>query len=552
MAWKNIKKTTLTNFWKIVTVVFFILLLGIGIVIHDDYGGYTDELIEIQTGMIQLKYVFSKIPMLEDISGLNIPLYGNFAALPDLATYEDRIYGSAAMLPTFFVNYLPGISLDVGEFLNFRRFYNFLNFFLAAILFYLFLQKRFRNPLIALTGTLMLVLSPRIFAESFYNCKDILFLSWFLISLLGIGFYQLDRKKYGLVLFGFAFGLAANTRFYGFILLPAFAGIAIFDMITDPKNRKKILRQTFLTCIASIVWFFILTPFLWESDFQQIIGGLKVAVDQPVIGDAELFMGRFVAPRDVWYYLPVWIGITVPVLYLALFVIGSAFLPFKLQSLKDSDTRFELAFDIMNFLLFVIAIMAIVISKGTIYHGWRHAYFLYAPFIYISVCGLNDLIEFKISGKTKMKIKNGIVFSLCLLSFANTGWWMIKNHPLDFVYFNEIGKNYAEDFTRDYWGVASKSCLLYLYNAVQVGEIRVGVNSDLTYGSAEITLLRMPEAVRKRFTPVWQMKNADYLCYSYKNTPGNDYQIPDFAVMKTFMVDGYAVMGVYQRINPAE
>ncbi|HRY21865.1 MAG TPA: hypothetical protein P5198_10150, partial [Flexilinea sp.] len=98
----------------------------------------------------------------------------------------------------------------------------------------------------------------------------------------------------------------------------------------------------------------------------------------------------------------------------------------------------------------------------------------------------------------------------------------------------------------------SKSCLLYLYNAVQVGEIRVGVNSDLTYGSAEITLLRMPEAFRKRFTPVWQMKNADYLCYSYKNTPGNDYQIPDFAVMKTFMVDGYAVMGVYQRINPAE
>jgi len=195
MAWKNIKKTTLTNFLKIVTVVFFILLLGNGIVIHDDYGGYTDELIEIQTGMIQLKYVFSKIPMLEDISGLNIPLYGNFAALPDLATYEDRIYGSAAMLPTFFVNYLPGISLDVGEFLNFRRFYNFLNFFLAAILFYLFLQKRFRNPLIALTGTLMLVLSPRIFAESFYNCKDILFLSWFLISLLGIGFYQLDRKN---------------------------------------------------------------------------------------------------------------------------------------------------------------------------------------------------------------------------------------------------------------------------------------------------------------------------------------------------------------------
>ena len=94
-----------------------------------------------------------------------------------------------------------------------------------------------------------------------------------------------------------------------------------------------------------------------------------MAVNQPMIGDAELFMGRFVAPRDVWYYLPVWIGITVPVLYLVLFVIGSVFLAFKLQLLKDSDARFELAFDIMNFLLFVIAIMAIVISKGTIYHG---------------------------------------------------------------------------------------------------------------------------------------------------------------------------------------
>ena len=57
----------------------------------------------------------------------------------------------------------------------------FFLFFLALILFFKTIKLVFEDEKLALLGVLILYLSPRIFADSFFNSKDIVFLSGMLI-----------------------------------------------------------------------------------------------------------------------------------------------------------------------------------------------------------------------------------------------------------------------------------------------------------------------------------------------------------------------------------
>ncbi len=547
-------KSFLRKTARLIPILFFIGLLLSGLVLHDNYGGFTDELMEIETAVINLQAFFDKIPIIKNINQLNMPKDHDFSSLPSLVDYEDRGYGTAVMTPTILVNLLPGIQLDIAQLMDLRRFYVFFNFWLATICFYRLLLQRFdKNRLIALTGPLMLVLTPRLFAESFYNCKDMIFFSWFLISLCGLGAYQSSRKNRWLILFVFAAGLAINTRYYGIVLLAALVFCLGINLLTDRANRKRELVTLLLTVAGLLIWIYLVTPFLWTNNLSNIRAALGFITDQPVIGDAELFMGRLVAPREVWYYIPIWMGITIPVLYLGLFLITIIFLlqrtiAFRLLSATEKQ---KFTFDLMCLLMLLGSILAIGFSGATIYHGWRHVYFLYAPFIYLSVYGLARIVGINdLSNERKIPPWRRVAATaLCLLSFSTTTLWTVRNHPLDFAYFNEIGRRFATNFSRDYWGVASKSCVLDLLHDYNGRRISLALNEDLTWGSILFSIMRLPKSAQEKFDPVWKTENAEEICFSYKNTKGNQHQITDFELIKSYTVDGYDVAGLYKRIR---
>ncbi len=546
----------------LIPIFFFILLLCAGIILHNDYGGFTDELLHIQTAAINYKFVLSKVIPVEKIPP--VPIF-DLNKLPDLNKYINQYYGEAVMMPTLLISLIPRISFTTAEFLNFRRFYTFLNFFIALICFYSLLRIRFSNQMIAFIGTIMLTLSPRFFAESFYNSKDIIFFCWFLISIFGIGFFIIKNSRWGLLIFSVAFGLTVNTRIYGIILLPAFLCLMLIDNAKNHHNSSKRLWQILITAICALLLYFILTPYLWENPFQGFLAGLRFSSqevgisqtdllnknNQVSLGNQELFMGRFVPPGQTWLYIPVWMGITIPLLYIILFFFELFF--FLKQTFRNKLFQFlnnTYLFDSFCIILFFGCLTGIIISKVTIYHGWRHIYFLYAPFIYLAACGFGNIWNISFQKKIIQRIKNVFFLGIISVSFATTGLWIVKNHPLDFVYFNEIGRHYAQQFTRDYWGVASKSCIQDLAGEYDgIHPMLLGVNADLTYGSAENSLLRFPTEIQERFQVVWKNDNAEYLCFSYKNIPGNDHQIPGFEIMKTYRVDGYDVAAIYKRIN---
>ena len=119
-------------------------------------------------------------------------------------------------LPIGFIEYIFDIQYSRNSYLL-RHFFSYIIFLSGSVYFFLTLRK-FYNLEISLIGLFFLVFTPRIFAESFYNNKDLLFLSLFCISnYYGISFFEKKTIK-NLIKFGIFSGLAVGSRLAGLII----------------------------------------------------------------------------------------------------------------------------------------------------------------------------------------------------------------------------------------------------------------------------------------------------------------------------------------------
>jgi hypothetical protein len=148
--------------------IFFIFLIT-GIIIYDDYGISWDEYFNRVNGFVSLNSI-------RKIFSLDI-VYPELVHSTKSFSETAKIYGVIFDLPMAFIEKKLSIE-DPKIYFTLRHLFNFLIFFISSIFFYFILKKRFSNNL-SLVGLLFLILSPRIFAESFYNMKDIVFLSFF-------------------------------------------------------------------------------------------------------------------------------------------------------------------------------------------------------------------------------------------------------------------------------------------------------------------------------------------------------------------------------------
>jgi len=160
---ENINK--FLNYEKLSAVLIFSFLLIVGILIYDDYGISWDENYHRGNGFVALNYIRSLLSL------------NTYSGFPNFENYVSAQYGVIFDLPMAYLEKLFLIEDSKNYFLM-RHLTNFLIFFVSCICFYLLLLKRFTYKL-SILGLFFFVLSPRIFADSFYNMKDLIFLSYF-------------------------------------------------------------------------------------------------------------------------------------------------------------------------------------------------------------------------------------------------------------------------------------------------------------------------------------------------------------------------------------
>ena len=148
----------------------------------------------------------------------------------------------------------------------FKHHIYFLLFFFSLISFYKICQIRFEKWYISILGVLIIFLSPRIFANSFYDPKDIPFFSMLIFSVhFGLLFFKNRNFKYLIYFSIFNALVISGIRIFGIISPILILSSAILYTFIVKENLKKNILLISSCLILSIIFSIILKPFLWSN-----------------------------------------------------------------------------------------------------------------------------------------------------------------------------------------------------------------------------------------------------------------------------------------------
>ena len=234
-----------------------------GLLIFDDYPVTPDEELHRINGLISLKYILNlfSINWIDSIELANVPnLYDDWR----------KSYGVLFDLPISFFQIM--LNLDNQDIFLVRHILNFLIFFIGVIYFYKLINDNFSKEL-ALLGSSNLITTPRIFSHSFYNSKDILFLSLIIIAVFYcIKLFKKNSIK-NLITASLFCAMATNIRIIA-IYLPFLTFIFYFFLRMKIKKKKFLdflLFSFFLFLFVYLIW-----PFLWAAPLKIFLNFKRV------------------------------------------------------------------------------------------------------------------------------------------------------------------------------------------------------------------------------------------------------------------------------------
>ena len=542
------------SIYKKITYIIFPVFFLIGIITYKDYGISVDEEFERRVGFYWLNYVLSFTPFNELISAVSLKLEQiNGSTLP--TAKDNKFYGVIFSLPMALIEVVFNIE-DSKQYFQLRHLFNFLLFFISSFFFYKILLNRFSKYDIALIGFLFFILSPRIYGSSFFNSKDMVFLSLLTIALY-FCFRCFDKFSYkNLLIFSIFAALCSSSRILGIILPLSFIAFCFLSFPLKVKNLYLIIFFLISYCFFLIIFW----PALWSSPIDNFFLAFKYFSNLEGFNIKMFFNEKYIHTNFLPYsYIFVWILITTPILYIFLFIFGfyniftrlfKRFLNIKEKNYYPDLWRGKKEKKDLFVLLNLLVILLYLITFNVIlYTGWRQIYFLNTFIIYIATSGLHQ-----ISFNLKSKIKQNIKLSFVGLFLIFVVYKMTVYHPFQNLYFNSVfNQGVHNKFEVDYWGLTGKKSLeKILVLEKNKKPIKVAVASFMPL---ERSLVLLSKEDRKKIIIVGQdYENADYVYtvfISEVDINGNDkYKIPsNFTKVDEFILDNIRIYEIFKKNN---
>jgi hypothetical protein len=173
-----------------------------------------------------------------------------------------------------------------------------------------------------LLGAVILILSPRLFADSFYNSKDAVFLAFFAIGLNTLVCFLLQPSFWRAAMHALACAIAIDVRIMA-VLLP----IVTIALLVSRGLRGDFASRQLWRCGLTyfgllLVCIIVMWPYLWAAPLNNFVQAFRNMAYFWWDGEV-LYRGEMVRATQLpWHYVPVWVGITTPPLYLLAFGVG--------------------------------------------------------------------------------------------------------------------------------------------------------------------------------------------------------------------------------------
>ena len=430
------------------------LFLIAGLAVLDDYGVHWDEYLERHNAEVTLRYLAN----------------GDFRAwTSSLWTGHDQFYGVGFSAPLLLAERAFGIDDPRGSYLI-RHLHTRLFFLVSGLFAYMLARRLFGSRPLAVAAMLLFLLHPRLYAHSFFNPKDIPFLAMFIVALfLAHRAFKRDSVA-AFALLGVGVGLLANLRIMGLMLLAAVPAMRAVDFVFAQgwAERKRILLTTGGFALAGGLTIYALLPYLWPEPGRAVEWWTTLS-SHPHI-EHHLFRGAWVLSVDApSEYLPVWFSITAPPFALLLGVVGhgrvlALWVRAPLRALRNTRLRFAL----LLIGCFALPAAAVILLGATVYNGWRHLYFLWAPFALLAAFGLQW--TFSALGRARLRTA---AYGAATAGLAATVVAMALLHPNQWEHFNFLVDRVAPEHLRsqyemDYWNHSTRQALERLSNEADI------------------------------------------------------------------------------------
>ncbi|MBC6612366.1 hypothetical protein H8B15_15680 [Hymenobacter sp. BT507] len=521
--------------WKnIVVLLFFSAILVLGLCIYRDYGVSWDEPVDRANGAVNLKYVAERLtPQL-------IRQNAAYAAIPSLADYPDNDHGVAFELPMAVLGVLFAHG-DSAAYYHLRHLLIFGFFWASCWSLYGLARQYFGSWLWALLAVGILVLSPRFFAEAFFNGKDIVFMACFTVAMHTL-VRLLVRPTLGrVVLHALATALAIDMRVPGLLLVWFTIGMLGWQWLARPSRQLVWLSLLYVLFTAGGVvvgW-----PFLWEAPLTNFWWSYQHLSHYPW-GGLSLYFGQLITSHVPWHYLPVWIIITTPLPYLLAALVGIAISIRRFLQQRLTLTNFANQLNLLVVSWFVGPLLLVIILHSTFYDGWRHLYFIYPALVLLAVQGIRWLTYVARRPQPARYLALGVLL-LSLAETVHTAIRMVQMHPFQQVYFSFLPPQTVERFfERDYWGLSYYQGLQWLINN-HLDNAPISVSAPVFTPIVANSLL-LPATEQARFEIHRDPQKGRYFITNYRWHP-QTYADSLGQEIYTIRAEGIKILSIFDR-----
>ena len=458
-----------------------------GIATAGDYGVGPDAANQRQTAIGNLDYILGRAAGIESWN------------------YHDRVYGIAFELPLLLSERALGLADDYSIH-RLRLTLTHLFFILGGYFCYRLAYHLFGSRALALFALLFYLLHPRLYAQSFFNSKDPVFLSMFMMAL-----YLLERAfrrdtAAAFLLLGIAVGLLTNLRIMGIMLLPAVIAMRGLDWWQAAgTERKRILRTGGLFIAAALLTTYALSPYAWTNPLDYLTASLELTTSHPTVA-RQLFQGEWLLSTALPpHYTATWFAITTPPPLLALGGLGmAAVLVGGIRRPRSVFRSGRRRFAWLLLAAFLLPPLAAALLGSNQYDDWKHFYFLSAPFCLLAAWGLHWLA----GALARQRPWPMAAYGLAALGLGLIALPMAQLHPLQSLYFNFLVDRTTPEYLRTQYymesvNIAYGAALGYLLQRHPGETLAVRTTPDWT-------LELLPPAARERLRPAAAAGKADY------------------------------------------
>ncbi len=534
----NRNKTTIIA----VGLVFFLFII-VGLSLYKDYGVSIDEPTQRNHSIVTYRWLnrifFDRGVFVNEGS-------------EDLDNYENKYYGVAIQLPLVFIEDVYQVlmkePMPTNSIYKMRHLYTYLFYILSLYCFYRLLFNLFDSKILGLIGVLMIYSFGRFFAHSFYNIKDMMFASLFMIDLYFVEkVVSSEYEKKWCLFFSIVSAFMVSSRIVG-ALLPLFVLLLPIVRIFFSKNKFP-LSSLGIICLAYPIWLLI-TPASWSDPIRFSINCASTFSDYNLLEGNKLFGGQLIpngtTPFD--FYLR-WMWLTIPLVYHLFAVIGLIACPiiFFTGNHKKKLIKNPSFFVIAGCTL-LFTLLYQIIRQPSIYNDWRHVFFLYPILILFAVFCLNVIMKsfsFKVRTVIAVLLSLSIIYNLFMI---------IQNHPYEYNAYNPIGQRVAVGYEADYWGSSIYQHLLWVAEHNSETKTVKMYYPNRVYLRAAYLMLTEEQQNQVRipnfdtdYQIVWLSYPMDY--YWTDSKTGSQPVIDGYEEVNTIISYGIKISSLYQKID---